>query len=113
MAHQSSRTVHLVTEDLEDSKTLKPLNLARPITFRLPYDMAPVIEGKETSHHVESLGKVDTTTSEPVKGWHNLAEDAHLATEDEHNTTFLQGLRQYPKACAWSALVSMCIIMDG
>ncbi|ETN43431.1 uncharacterized protein HMPREF1541_02590 [Cyphellophora europaea CBS 101466] len=68
---------------------------------------------KVGSHHVESLDKVDSVSSEPTKDRANLAEDALLATEDEHNTTFLQALKRYPKACAWSGVVSLCIIMDG
>lgn len=75
--------------------------------------MAPETDDKNSAHHVESVRKVDTASSEPLEGWTNLAEDANLATEDEHALTFLQGLRQYPKACAWSALVTLCIIMDG
>lgn len=75
--------------------------------------MAAETENKLPPDHVESVRKVDSVSSEPIQGWENLAEDANLATEDEHATTFLQGLKQYPKACAWSALVTMCIIMDG
>ena len=45
--------------------------------------------------------------------WSNISADARLATDDEHSTTFLQAVRQYPKAAAWSAVVSLCIIMDG
>lgn len=75
--------------------------------------MAEDTEDKRPPHHVESVRKVDSVSSEPIQGWDNLAEDANIATEEEHNTTFFQGLRRYPKACAWSAIVSMCIIMDG
>ena len=42
-----------------------------------------------------------------------LQHDATLATEDEHQTTFIQAVRRYPKALAWSAVISLCIIMDG
>lgn len=75
--------------------------------------MALEADDKLPPHHMESVRKVDTASSEPIEGWTNLAEDANTATEDEHRLTFLQGLRQYPKACAWSALVTLCIIMDG
>jgi hypothetical protein len=75
--------------------------------------MAAPTEDKKVAQHVESLPRVDTNTSEPIAGWKNLTEDATLATEDEHNTTFWQGIKLYPKACFWSALVTMSIVMDG
>lgn len=45
--------------------------------------------------------------------WTKLHQDATLATEEEHKSTLLEALRQYPKATTWSAVVSLCIIMDG
>ncbi|KAG0657519.1 hypothetical protein C6P46_006488 [Rhodotorula mucilaginosa] len=43
----------------------------------------------------------------------NLAAEARAATEAEHKLTLLQGLKRYPKAVAWSLLISTCIIMTG
>lgn len=40
-------------------------------------------------------------------------EEAKAATEKEHNMTLLEGLRLYPKAVAWSLLISTCIAMEG
>lgn len=77
------------------------------------FGMAAAIDYKPPVQHVESLSMVNRTSSEPITTWKNLAEDANLATEDEHNTTFLQGVKLYPKACFWSALVTMTIVMDG
>lgn len=39
--------------------------------------------------------------------------NAKTATEKEHRMTLWQGLRLYPKACAWSILISTCICMEG
>ncbi|KAK7052770.1 MFS general substrate transporter [Favolaschia claudopus] len=39
--------------------------------------------------------------------------NAKIATEKEHNMSLLQGLRLYPKAVAWSILISTCIAMEG
>ncbi|KAJ5972119.1 Major facilitator superfamily domain general substrate transporter [Penicillium vulpinum] len=39
--------------------------------------------------------------------------NAKAATEAEHNMTLLQGIRTYPKAIAWSVLISTCIAMEG
>lgn len=71
-------------------------------------------DSKVTSQHVEEgVGEEDPVSDEVVKDWKRLKEDANLATEDEHNTTFLQAVRRYPKAAFWSGVVSLCIIMDG
>lgn len=67
----------------------------------------------EPQHVEESHRNLDCADDEQVKDWRRLKEDANLATEDEHNTTFIQAVRRYPKAVAWSGIVSLCIIMDG
>ncbi|KKK22767.1 hypothetical protein P175DRAFT_0471342 [Aspergillus ochraceoroseus IBT 24754] len=38
---------------------------------------------------------------------------AKVATEKEHCMTFWEGLKLYPKAVAWSVLISSAIIMEG
>ncbi|KAK4174113.1 putative maltose permease [Triangularia setosa] len=38
---------------------------------------------------------------------------ARMATEKEQNMTLLQGIKLYPKAIAWSLLISTCIVMEG
>lgn len=38
---------------------------------------------------------------------------AKSATDKEHNMTLLEGIRLYPKAVAWSVLISTCICMEG
>lgn len=39
--------------------------------------------------------------------------DAKKASENEQNMTLMQGLKLYPKAAAWSILISTCIAMEG
>lgn len=39
--------------------------------------------------------------------------DANAATQSEQNMSLMQGLRLYPKAVAWSVLLSAAIIMEG
>ncbi|KAJ5826247.1 hypothetical protein N7474_003385 [Penicillium riverlandense] len=71
-------------------------------------------DSKVTSQHVEESTREDDIINKGVvKDWGRLKEYANLATEDEHNTTFLQAVKRYPKAAFWSAVVSLCIIMDG
>ncbi|OQE20693.1 hypothetical protein PENFLA_c016G10946 [Penicillium flavigenum] len=39
--------------------------------------------------------------------------NAKSGAEAEHKMTLLQGIRTYPKAIAWSVLISTCIAMEG
>ncbi|KAI5308009.1 hypothetical protein KEM55_006812, partial [Ascosphaera atra] len=43
----------------------------------------------------------------------NLIGGAKNATASEQQMTLMQGVRLYPKAVAWSMLISACIIMEG
>ncbi|KAG5297983.1 trehalose transporter [Histoplasma ohiense] len=42
-----------------------------------------------------------------------ISRNAKLATDKEQRMTLLQGLKLYPKAAAWSVLISTCIVMEG
>ncbi|KAJ6263128.1 General alpha-glucoside permease [Drechslerella dactyloides] len=42
-----------------------------------------------------------------------IVTDARAAADKEHRMTLLQGVRLYPKAIAWSILISTCIAMEG
>jgi MFS transporter, SP family, general alpha glucoside:H+ symporter len=42
-----------------------------------------------------------------------LTHGAKSATDKEHKMTLLQGIKLYPKAIAWSVLISTCICMEG
>jgi SP family general alpha glucoside:H+ symporter-like MFS transporter len=39
--------------------------------------------------------------------------DAKKASDNEQSMTLLQGIKLYPKAIAWSILISTCIAMEG
>ena len=39
--------------------------------------------------------------------------DAKKASDEEQKMTLLQGVRLYPKAIAWSVMISTCIAMEG
>ncbi|CAK7223729.1 hypothetical protein SBRCBS47491_005306 [Sporothrix bragantina] len=49
----------------------------------------------------------DTKAANTVVGF------AKSAAEREHSMTLLQGIKLYPKAIAWSMLISTCIVMEG
>ncbi|OJJ46721.1 hypothetical protein ASPZODRAFT_97172 [Penicilliopsis zonata CBS 506.65] len=42
-----------------------------------------------------------------------VIENARAATDKEHKMTLLEGIRLYPKAVAWSVLISTCIVMEA
>lgn len=48
-----------------------------------------------------------------TKTMDEVVHNAKLATDKEHNMTLLQGIKLYPKAIAWSLLISTCICMEG
>jgi MFS transporter, SP family, general alpha glucoside:H+ symporter len=43
----------------------------------------------------------------------SMAHNTRAATEAEHKMTFIQGVKLYPKAMAWSILLSLTIVMEG
>jgi hypothetical protein len=51
--------------------------------------------------------------SENEKATNEMFANAALATDKEHNMTLKQGLKLYPKAIAWSALISTLCAMEG
>jgi MFS transporter, SP family, general alpha glucoside:H+ symporter len=50
--------------------------------------------------------------SQPKRG-STVIRSAKAATDKEHSMSLLQGIRLYPKAIAWSMLISLCIAMEG
>ncbi|KAE9373635.1 maltose permease MAL61 [Stipitochalara longipes BDJ] len=48
-----------------------------------------------------------------TKTMNEVRHNAKSATDKEHKMTLLQGIRLYPKAVAWSLLISTCIAMEG
>ncbi|KAJ6019449.1 hypothetical protein N7522_001516 [Penicillium canescens] len=54
-----------------------------------------------------------TETGDNMKADALMLHNAKNATDKEHKMTLLQGLKLYPKAVAWSVLISTCIAMEG
>ena len=82
------------------------------------HDAAPEITEASSGH----AGKEEEQKQHAAHGGgvsgadHGLGDvirDAKLASEKEHKMTLLQGVRLYPKAIAWSILISTCIVMEG
>jgi SP family general alpha glucoside:H+ symporter-like MFS transporter len=80
--------------------------------------MADHFAPKDQAHvDVEDhVGSARTSTGEELEPNNTKAEtmlSAKMATEKEHNMTLLQGIKLYPKAIAWSMLISTLIVMEG
>ncbi|OQE43682.1 hypothetical protein PENCOP_c003G00713 [Penicillium coprophilum] len=69
---------------------------------------------KLASDHVERHDSIEPVGND-LEGFTDLktTTEAHAAIEKEHNMTALQALKLYPKAVAWSLLLSCAIIMEG
>jgi MFS transporter, SP family, general alpha glucoside:H+ symporter len=65
-------------------------------------------EGAETLTFSRKDIAGDTQRSNSV-----VIRNAKAATEKEHQMSLWQGIRLYPKAVAWSMLISLCIAMEG
>ena len=50
---------------------------------------------------------------QPTESTNDVIRNAKTATDKEHKMSLLQGIRLYPKAVAWSLLISTCICMEG
>jgi hypothetical protein len=48
-----------------------------------------------------------------LSGWVGLTVEARAATEHEHQMSLWEALKLYPRACWWSFVVSLVVIMDG
>ena len=48
-----------------------------------------------------------------TKSMNETIHNAKTATDKEHRMTLWQGIKLYPKAVAWSLLISTCICMEG
>lgn len=60
------------------------------------------------------MNAVLTETEADMKANNNATlDEAKAATDKEHKMTLMQGLRLYPKAIAWSLMISTCIAMEG
>lgn len=65
----------------------------------------PVDEALRHYHSAEN----PTSDSSMTK----VIQNAKAATEKEQKMSLMQGIRLYPKAVAWSVLISTCIAMEG
>ncbi|KEY69519.1 hypothetical protein S7711_02056 [Stachybotrys chartarum IBT 7711] len=69
----------------------------------------------------DGLGEVQYATSVPPmaqdgddsRAHRTIIQHAKAAATKEQKMTLLQGIRLYPKAIAWSVLISTCIVMEG
>ncbi|GFZ48547.1 Alpha-glucosides permease MPH2 [Saitozyma sp. JCM 24511] len=61
------------------------------------------------------VGHIETPaiTVEDALRLETMVNDAKVATEAEHNMSLWQAIKRYPKASAWSLLISFAVVMEG
>ncbi|KAF3077515.1 Maltose permease MAL31 [Trichoderma lentiforme] len=89
--------------------------MASPATEK---EISPHQDGVEiqTSKDAATGGVVDVDgegDEEFSKGRRVIIESARAAAAKEQSMTLLQGIKLYPKAIAWSMIISTCIVMEG
>ncbi|KAK5997360.1 General alpha-glucoside permease [Cladobotryum mycophilum] len=62
---------------------------------------------------VEYYADADADNMEKSKAHRTVIEHARSAAAKEQQMTLRQGIKLYPKAIAWSILISTCIVMEG
>ena len=67
--------------------------------------------GKPASAEEQRDGEDDAAATK--EGNAQTVRDAKKASDSEQRMTLLQGIKLYPKAVAWSILISTCIVMEG
>lgn len=72
-------------------------------TTKATDDIVP--ERTNTLHFPDNL--------EHTKSTAEIIHNAKKASDNEHAMTLWQGIKLYPKAVAWSILISTCIVMEG
>ncbi|KAL1890874.1 hypothetical protein Sste5346_008015 [Sporothrix stenoceras] len=73
----------------------------------------PVAEPtKEDITAIDAVAQDDQDMAD-AKAANAVVGFAKSAAEKEHKMTLMEGIRLYPKAIAWSMLISTCIVMEG
>ncbi|RDW75153.1 maltose permease MAL61-2 [Coleophoma cylindrospora] len=78
-----------------------------------PFADVNMVAEKHEEVRSEPLRFPDDDQLRHTKTMNEVIANAKLATDNEHNMTLLQGIKLYPKAVAWSLLISTCIAMEG
>jgi hypothetical protein len=77
------------------------------------HDAVEGVAPSEKPAFVDEKDRGDQDHIARLKAKDRLLQGAKAATENEQNMTLMQGIRLYPKAIAWSILISTCIVMEG
>lgn len=73
----------------------------------------------DTIAPAEAAPRYPSDGQEGHEGWSSdssmktIIQNAKAATEKEQSMSLLQGIKLYPKAVAWSVIISTCIAMEG
>jgi SP family general alpha glucoside:H+ symporter-like MFS transporter len=82
-----------------------PYNGAGKVEYKAQDAIESVDEALRHYHSTEGHGSDSSMTK--------VIQNAKAATEKEQNMSLMEGFKLYPKAVAWSVLISTCIVMEG
>ena len=68
---------------------------------------------QDEKHIAPQLAVEHPDNYDEVKANAFLIDNAKAATDKEHKMTLWQGVKLYPKAVAFSVIISTCIAMEG
>ena len=68
-------------------------------------------ERRRNTLHVDNGVRRRASTANP--SFAEINNSANAATDNEHNMTFQQAVKLYPKAAGWSVLLSTALVMEG
>ena len=83
---------------------------ARADEGAVPNDAA---EGIRSTQDARPESPAQSGNVDPSKTHQNVIHNAKAAAAKEQSMTLWQGIKLYPKAVAWSVLISTCIAMEG
>lgn len=72
-----------------------------------------VAQYTDHQHESTALDNMFADLSRTVAGYDTMVNKSQAAHHAEHAMTFREGLKLYPKGIAWSALLSLTLVMEG
>lgn len=82
------------------------------IDEKAPIPSSDISSNRNAAPELNTVVDADDHASAP-KAHRTIIENARAAAAKEQQMSLMQGIKLYPKAIAWSMLISTCIVMEG
>jgi hypothetical protein len=122
MNEQPSTCATSATQSTNTSEKPHPSEFLEFTTLgpsKIPDAVSRRTEGAEHGSRLDHIHRTETNDAlyqsliASVPGYRRMSIEARAATSAEHKMSLSEGIRLYPKAIAWSILLSCTIIMEG